>query len=444
MSGPLERRLVPESAPEAGEIRALVALVAERLQARAADLNVSMNEAIEGAIEDLDDSELTSMLHASVEGNIATILHMLRNDIPLGRVQPITAATEYAVRLARAGVPAVALRRAYHIGSDDLLAEAFEEIQRLDAGSELKLRLLHHLAGWMHRYVDWITAVVLEAHESERQALVEQNATDVSQLVQRVLGRDKVDLHQFAVKTGYRLDQTHVAAVVWVEGVHQAADQIDSLRSFSLTLARALDAEGAPLFTPIDRSTAWVWFGSRHAVTVDTERVRLAVEPTSAVRVALGTPASQLPGFRRTLEQAIAVRVVPSTSTSAASRVVCHGDDGMAMVAMLARDLPAGRRWVGEALGGLAVDTENASRLRETVRVFLRTGSYVETSVALTLHRNTVKYRLTKAEQERGRALTEGRLDLEFALHACHVLGSAVLAPVRGEPAGPPEARRQG
>lgn len=436
-AGPLERRLVPDGAPEAEEIRALVVLVAGRLQARAVELNASMNAAIEDAIEDLDDTEMTSMLHASVEGNIATILHMLRNDIPLGRVQPITAATEYAVRLARAGVPATSLRRAYHIGSDDLLAETFEEIQRLDAPSESKLRLLHHLAGWTHRYVDWITAVVLEAHEAECQSLIEQNATDVSHLVQRVLVRDNVDLHQFAATTGYRLDQTHVAAVLWVEGVHQAADQIDALRSIASALAGALGVRGAPLFTPIDRSTARVWFGSRGPLVVDVEQVRQALVPSTAVRVTLGAPAAHVTGFRRTLELANAIRVVPSTSSSATARVVSYEEDGMMMVAMLARDLPTGRRWIGEALGGLAADHDNASRLRETVRVFLRTGSYAATSEALNLHRNTVKYRLSKAEEERGRALTEGRLDLELALHACHLLGSAVLAPDRAECDGP-------
>lgn len=62
--------------------------------------------------------------------------------------------------------------------SDDLLAEMFQEIERLDCSSELKLRLLHHLAGWLHRYVDWITRVVLDVHDAEQKILVEQNAID--------------------------------------------------------------------------------------------------------------------------------------------------------------------------------------------------------------------------------------------------------------------------
>jgi len=191
MTEPLGRRLIRTDAPDAEEVLSLVALVGERLQRRYEDLTESMNTAIEETVQSLDDPELTRMLHASVEGNVATILHVLRNDIPLENVQPITAATEYAIRLARADVPATSLRRAYHIGSDDLLAHVFEEIQALDCSPEVKLRLLHHLAGWMHKYVDWITQIVVEAHERERRALQEQSASETSQLVQRVLARER-------------------------------------------------------------------------------------------------------------------------------------------------------------------------------------------------------------------------------------------------------------
>lgn len=322
MTEPLKRRLVSDDDPEADRIRALVVRVAERLQARHTQLSASVNAAIEHAVADLDTPELTEMLHASVEGNITTILHMLRNDIPIEHVQPATAATEYAVRLARAGVSTGPLRRAYHIGSDDLLAEVFHEIELLDCPSELKLRLLHHLAGWLHRYIDWITRVVLDAHEAERQALVEQNATDVSRLVHRVLDREPVEPDQFAETTGYRLDRVQVATVLWDEGVRQAADQIDTLRSLATPLARALGSQAEPLFMPIDRSTAWVWCNVPNpASSVEAGRVHEVLRVVPSVRAAIGTPVEGIEGFRRTLEQANAVRLVANTSGAPHTRV---------------------------------------------------------------------------------------------------------------------------
>jgi DNA-binding PucR family transcriptional regulator len=47
----------------------------------------------------------------------------------------------------------------------------------------------------------------------------------------------------------------------------------------------------------------------------------------------------------------------------------------------------------------------------------------------LNLHRNSVRYRVRKAEAERGRPVTEDRMDVELALQVCHFLGDAVLDP---------------
>jgi DNA-binding PucR family transcriptional regulator len=79
-------------------------------------------------------------------------------------------------------------------------------------------------------------------------------------------------------------------------------------------------------------------------------------------------------------------------------------------------------------LGPLAADEEAAARLRDTVRVFLETKrSYLETAARLHLHKNTVHYRVRKAEEMRGRPLDDDRVGVEVALLACDRLGSAVL-----------------
>lgn len=416
---------------------ALVTQVAGTLLARAGEVVDSMSRAIDEAIDDLGDAELRRMLEASIEGNVATILQMLGNQIPLEHVSTPTAANEYAVRLARTDVPGAALRRAYHIGTDDLLAHVFAEIERLDAPAELKLPLLHHISGWLHRYVDWVTREVLELFETERRALVGRDATHVSQLVQRVVEREPVDHDNFARVTGHRLDQQHLAAVAWVDDANPGVDHVERLRDLAGPLARTLELK-PPLATPADRSTLWFWFGLGPMVGPGSGRVpdvpgRLArleqaLADAGGVRVAFGSVEAQVGGFRRSLEQAQSVRLV-AVASRGGRRVVSYDEDSMAAVAMLARDLPATRRWVGEVLGPLADDSEEAERLRETVHTFLVTGSYAETSQRLTLHRNTVKYRVTKVERDRGRPVQEGRLDLELALHACVVLGSVVLRP---------------
>lgn len=421
------RRTVAPGSPEAAEITRLTAVVGERLQRRYDELNVTMNEAIEEAVADLGDPELTDMLHSSVEGNIATILHMLRNDIPLDRIQPITAATEYAIRLAQRAVPAASLRRAYHFGSDDLLAQMFEEVRQLDVDPDTRLRLLHHLAGWMHSYVDWITRIVLAAYEEERQQVEERSASIAASLVRAVLEDAPGAQRDFAERTGYRLDQCHVAGVVWMAGANPAVDHTERLRVVVNDLGRATKS-APPLFTAVDRSTAWVWWGrGADGRQLAPDVVQAVLAEHDHARVALGQPGRGIVGFRRSHAQSGAARDVASVARTG-RQVTAHGDRAVAVVSMLLRDMDALAGWVSDVLGPLAASTDHAARLRETLLVFLaQGGSYQASAEQLLLHRNTVKYRVGRAVELRGRPLEQDRLDVELALEVVRLLGEVVL-----------------
>jgi DNA-binding PucR family transcriptional regulator len=116
---------------------------------------------------------------------------------------------------------------------------------------------------------------------------------------------------------------------------------------------------------------------------------------------------------------------------------VSFGDQGVAVVSLLAGDIESTRLWVQELLGPLAVDRPGAEALRETLRVFFATGeSYARTAELLSLHRNTVKYRVAKAFGERGEGREADRMDLAVALQVCRFLGPAVLARPLRSPLG--------
>ena len=92
-------------------------------------------------------------------------------------------------------------------------------------------------------------------------------------------------------------------------------------------------------------------------------------------------------------------------------------------------------------LAGLATDDEHHARLRDTLLAFLRSGgSYKTTAERLVLHKNTVQYRVRKAEESLGRPVSENRHDVELALQASYWLGSAVLQPAALPPAGNDQA----
>ena len=100
-------------------------------------------------------------------------------------------------------------------------------------------------------------------------------------------------------------------------------------------------------------------------------------------------------------------------------------------VALMCADRDALADWVQDTLGGLAVRDDAMARLRETLSTFLATGgSFTSSGQLLHMHKNTVQYRVRKAEEALGRPLSARRRDVELALQACEWLGSSVLRPL--------------
>jgi PucR C-terminal helix-turn-helix domain len=85
----------------------------------------------------------------------------------------------------------------------------------------------------------------------------------------------------------------------------------------------------------------------------------------------------------------------------------------------------------------LADDDDHNARLRDTVRVSLQeVASFEATAERLILHKNSVQYRVGKAEEALGRPIDEHRLQVELALLASQWPGATVLRPVGGTDGG--------
>jgi DNA-binding PucR family transcriptional regulator len=116
---------------------------------------------------------------------------------------------------------------------------------------------------------------------------------------------------------------------------------------------------------------------------------------------------------------------------SPAPQAVTFGE--VAPVAMMLGSAELLRAWVLSTLAGLAADDEHHARLRDTLLVFLESGSSYKTAAErLMLHKNTVQYRIRKAQESLGRPVGRNRHDVELALQASHWLGASVLQPVTG------------
>lgn len=203
------------------------------------------------------------------------------------------------------------------------------------------------------------------------------------------------------------------------------------MERFTAELASALGSNERPLFIAADRVTGWVWIPlAADAAQSATGGLRQFAEArTVAPWMAAGDPLPGVDGFRRSHRQAQGARSVVLASGSPPPAVTMYNDPGLVVATQFCTDLEHTRAWICDVLGSLATATDSDERMRETLRSFLRAGSSLKaTADELHLHVNSVKHRVQRALERRGKPITDDRLDVEVALLLCHWFGTAVLS----------------
>jgi hypothetical protein len=402
-----------------------VSAVAAAVSGRAAAVVDDIVALLTREIRPLDDDQrVVSLLGASVAENVATLLHVLEHGIDPERVEAPAAATEYARRLAQRGVPMVALVRAYRLGQARFLRWCFDELERETPDDPVRAEATRRMTEFSFTYTDRVSEQLIVIYEQERDRWLNNRATVRAARVRAVLAGHDVDLDLTESTLEYRLRRRHLGLVGWIREPTGSDDDLLVLERLATTLAQHTDSPARPLFVACDESSAWIWLALRKD-SRPAETVPAAVaEP--GVGVALGEPGEGVEGFRGTHRQALLAQSVALAAGPAGRPVTAFAD--IRPIALMASDVDAVRAWVIDTLAGLAVDDDQHDRLRTTLRVFLSTGgSYTATAERLTMHKNTVHYRVNRAEEMRGRSLRDDRLGVELALLACEQLGPIVL-----------------
>jgi hypothetical protein len=358
------------------------------------------------------------------------MLHVIQHDIDLETVHAPAAAQEYARRLAQRGVPIAALLRAYRIGAARFQYWCLEELGRSTDDAPVISAAGLRIADLTAAYIDRVSEEVVSAYEAEKENWLRNLSAARAARVRVLLGRDRVDLDSSEAILGYRLRQHHVGVVCWAG---EAGDGVLArLERVTTEVARRAGCEGRPIFLPQDESSAWAWLplGAEDVFPLQAASTCPGGEE-KGIRFALGAVGSGVAGFRRTHQQALGAHAVALAAGPAGPFMTSFAD--VAPLALMSDSIELVQAWVAEILGSLADDDDHNSVLRDTLRVFLHEGgSFKATAERLTLHKNTVQYRVRKAEQCLGRPVGEDRLQVELALLASQWLGPAVLREVGG------------
>ncbi|MGW5720221.1 PucR family transcriptional regulator [Amycolatopsis sp. NPDC003865] len=393
-----------------------VELAGELVQLYATDLPQLVN----------DDERMVSLLSASVYQNIETALQIFQHGIDPANVEPPAAAVEYARRLAQRGTPVFDLILAYDLGQAAMLDFGFQECIRHVDDAALLGAMMRRLLKVAYEFITRVVRQLVSVYQDERDKWLlnrsAARAAKVLDLLSENGGPADVDAAEAVI--GYRLRGTHVGMVVW--HASEAHDVLSHLESVTGAVLERAGGQGRPLFVPRDEAGAWAWLP---VASIDREHLdAVLAEADPGVRVTVGDPGTGVAGFRDTHQQARRVHALALAAGEHCDRVLTFREVGT--VALMTTDLNAARLWVASTLGPLSADDENCGRLRDTLRVFLAAGgSYTTAASELTMHKNSVQYRVRKAQELLPRELADSRLDVELALNLSHRLGAAVLSP---------------
>lgn len=410
----------------------LVSDVARRIEAELPRLTAEMTDHfVEVIPEFTEDETVRQLMVASTSANLATILDLLVHGISPERAAVPVAAAEYARRFAQRNLSLEALLRAYRLGENRVVQWSLRQLGELDLGAGEVVAATQRISLIVHGYIDQVIEGLIDIYESERRNWDRRSDTARAAALRAVLAANDLDQPAAEEMLGVSLRGWHLAAVAWVDtpapgaGAGEAVEDgtARDLRGAARLLREAGGHE--PLAMLADDHTLWAWSSAARRPAPDLSRLALGLAEFPRLRVALGSPGSGLAGFRASHRQALRARSVAETGRQPTQLV---DFDRVAVAALLAENLDDLRVWVQRTLGDLARNDDAMARLRDTVRVFLQCGgSYTDAAGRLHLHKNTVHYRVRKAEEVLPAPLAERRLEVEVALLVCHQLGRRLI-----------------
>lgn len=218
-------------------------------------------------------------------------------------------------------------------------------------------------------------------------------------------------------KLGYPLSRAHTAAIIWsdeLDGDHSYLDRAADLFCHAVGSTR-------PLTVVAGAASRWAWVTDADGLDIDT--VQAAVDNAPGARIAIGTTANGVEGFRRShLEALITQRTLSRLRST--QRVAFFAD--VKMVALISQNPDAASEFITSTLG----DLESASPdLQTALLTFINEQCNASRAAKrLHTHRNTFLRRLESAQRLLPRPLDHTSVHVAVALEALQWRGNKAHA----------------
>jgi hypothetical protein len=214
---------------------------------------------------------------------------------------------------------------------------------------------------------------------------------------------------------GVRLTDVHLVASVWSRAAGHLPDKEDAIATFACTAGETLGAARTLILPQEDVTVVW-WSWRAMPPDDHLDRLRHLARP-AWLNLAVGTTERGPHGVLESHQACLQAARVGKRSEVDSFWPYAE----LRVVALMSADAEAARRFARAELAGLSAKDAKVEALRETLRVYLRSGaSRTATARDLYIAVNTVSYRVAKASDLLERPAGERPVETLLALELAH------------------------
>jgi DNA-binding PucR family transcriptional regulator len=284
---------------------------------------------------------------------------------------------------------------------------------RLTSDSDELQQLLAVSARSLFSFIDDTNAAVTEQMQRDREDLTRGTQAERRETVELILAGASIGKQPAASRLGYNLDQSHTAAIVWSD----LPDSDSALLNRATEALARLARTDRTLSVVATLATRWVWIAG--AAPPDLDRLEKTIDDMRGIRIAIGSAAPGIEGFRRSHFDAIATQRLLARLHSP-QRVASF--ETVELVSLVTQDATRADQFIKRTLGKF----ESAGpELHTAVRTFVNEQCNASRAASrLYTHRNTLLRQLTRADELLPRPLAEDSVNVAVALDIVRWRGS--------------------
>lgn len=354
-----------------------------------------------------EDAVLSRTVRAAVRSHWVSFLTNLSE--PTREVRLVQPAVDLAVQIAQRGHQLTVLFRVYRVAQQAVWEYIIAVVVETEDAELNKAEALVFLWTRVSYWLDSSVELSVELFQGERDRLLQGAAAQRLDVVRETLAGNIVDTRKLSVSLGgHPVSEFNTCVLLHTENNGSVAD-LDAAAS---RLARQIAPRPPVVVSPGGRDL-WCWVATRSMPDLNPLLECAPWLAEQKITVAVGTPAEGIEGFCLSHREAQDAQTI-AFQASTPRPLTLFAE--VQLLSLISGSPEAARRFTIRTLGALSDQSDAVARLRDTLRALLSTGSVDGASQSLSVHKNTVRYRVSQAEQMIGRPLTKSSTELDLAL----------------------------